>query len=331
MVTADSTPSIVTGTSIPDRATIIGDRRSSTAAGRSLDARVPSIDGAAPRNTARATSPDVNRPTRSRSCSIPSGRNRPGSGSAVHCASTWSRSFGCVRSRSCDASINPDEPSRADASPHARHNASDPGTCRYTPLTVTGSAPVPGTANGTRAPTETPSRRATVSDSTTWSSPDAHTPCVNSANRCGPSTANGTTDIPDSTAPAVRGTSTCIGTDPCNTASIRAGTPGNARRNATRTRSSAAVSAPSTYRPDTETDTRGSAANRCRIPCVTELPVNAVNAVSTATATSTVTAAAPSTTPCCPARRTPADEPHPPEPMSPAALPSPHTYGLDQS
>ncbi|GLW69574.1 hypothetical protein Kpho02_18730 [Kitasatospora phosalacinea] len=275
----------------------------------------------------------VSRSTCSRSAPNPSTRNCPGDGSAVHCTSTSSRSDGSVRSSSRDTSANPDEASNPDDTCHARHSGAAPGASRYTPLTRSGSTFVTFTTE-TVPPTDTPSRRAAVSDSTTWSGPDGQLPCTNCANRCGSATEIGTTGnpapagLPVDTAPP--GNGTVNGLEARNTSSTWADVPGNARRNAPRTWASAFSSAPSAYRPTRETDTRGSSANRLRIPSVTELAVNAVNAVSTATANHTVTAAAPSTTPCCPARRTPAGEPRPSTPMSPEALPSP-SDGLDQS
>ncbi|MFB7949974.1 hypothetical protein ACFC6L_34290 [Kitasatospora phosalacinea] len=331
-MTADSTPSIVTGTSIPDRATIIGDRSASNASGMSLTARNARTGGSAPWNTLRDGSPFTRRSTCSRSAPSSSTRNCPSAGSPVHCTSRSSRSDGFARSRSRDTSTNPDEALNPDDTCHARHNGAAPGASRYTPLTSSRSTSA--TLNtDTVPPTDTPSRRAATSDSATWSGPDGQLPCASSANRCGSATENGATGIPapaDSTAAAPPGNGTSSGLETRNTSSTWADAPGNARRNASRTGASAFASAPSAYRPTKETDTRGSSTNRLRIPCVTELAVNAVNAVSTATANHTVTAAAPSTTPCCPARRTPAGDPRPSAPMSPEVLPS-SLGGLDQS
>ncbi|MFD0565626.1 hypothetical protein ACFQ2M_29380 [Kitasatospora saccharophila] len=189
---------------------------------------------------------------------------------------------------------------------------------------------------GIVAPTDTPNQRAACSDSTTCPASRGQSPCANCAKRCGSSTATGDNGSPEATTPAEAptvdpaGNCTANGFETCSTSSIRADTPGSARCNAARTRASAFSSAPSAYRPDTETDNRGSSSNRFRIPSVTELAVSAVNAVNTATANNTVTAAAPSTTPCCPARRTPAGEPRPSARMSPEVLPS-SLDGLDQS
>ncbi|WAL74190.1 hypothetical protein OU787_23460 [Kitasatospora sp. YST-16] len=265
-----------------------------------------------------AASPPVSRSTRLRNAANPSTRHRPGSGNAVHCTSNSPRSAGFARNNSREASATPSAPFNEDDTAHARHSGSDPGTCRYTPLTVTGSTPLART-NGTVPPAETPTCRATDSDSATCPTPAGQAPCVNSANRCGSATANGVTDNPvDAPAPApAPDVGNVNGIDVCSTSSTCAVVPGNARRNAARTWASAFSSAPSAYRPDTESDSRGSPANRCRIPSVTELPVNAVSAANTATANNTVTAAAPSTTPCCPARRTPTGDPRPAVPMSP--------------
>ncbi|MFE1322818.1 hypothetical protein [Kitasatospora phosalacinea] len=312
-MTADSTPSIVTGTSIPDRATIIGDRNASNASGMSLTARNARTGGSAPWNTRLDGSPFTRRSTCSRSAPNSSTCNCPSAGSAVHCTSTSSRSDGSVRSRSPDTNANPDEVFNPDDTCHARHNEAAPGASRYTPLTFSGSTCATFSTD-TVPPTDTPNRRAATSDSATWSDPDGQLPCASSANRCGSATENGATGIPaptDSAAAPPPGNGTSNGAETRSTSSTWADAPGNARRNASRTGTSAFASAPSAYRPTKETDTRGSSTNRLRIPCVTELAVRAVNAVNTATANHTVTAAAPSTTPCCPARRTPAGDPRP--------------------
>ncbi|WP_282202753.1 hypothetical protein [Kitasatospora fiedleri] len=137
---------------------------------------------------------------------------------------------------------------------------------------------------------------ATDSDSTTSPAPAGQAPRTNSASRCGPATANGVNDYPapcpaPTSAALPAGSGTTSGTEACNTSSTCTDVPGSARCNAARTWASVCSSAPSAYRPDIETDSHGSSANRRRIPSVTELAVN--------------------TTPCCPAQRTPAGAPRP--------------------